>query len=247
MYMFPGRAFSFLMGLWAALSTAVANRLSRHPLRAALLSGMLVSLWPQVEMRLQRQPLYQRGVMLWLRMVSAVYSFQQRRHRDEHEREREEMIERYGFDPTTGRPREPETLLRVIPMGQSVRLENATLTMLNIESYADGLIIHARLLTDDEPEQVNPFDPSSEHSYPEPGALTVRDDRGHQYPVMPGGGGGGSREWRFEFRSHESVDPHARELVLELPHIRWETFTQAGGRPTAEKMLTGPWTFQVSL
>ncbi|MDP9353123.1 MAG: hypothetical protein M3P51_16505 [Chloroflexota bacterium] len=247
MFMFPGGPFSFTMGVWAAVSSALANRLTPHRLRAALLTGLLMSLWPQTEIRLQQQPVYRHLLIGWIRVMGAVYSFQHRRHRQEYERELREMVESHGFDPETGRPPEPETLLGVIPIGQTVRLESESLMMLSIESYAEGFVVHSRLLLDQAPEAPNFFDPPIAHSLPELGTLEVRDDRGHRYPVIAGGGGGGDREWRFEFRSGRPLDPQSQELVLELQQIGWRKFRPSGGEAEVERLVVGPWTFRVSL
>ncbi len=247
MFMHPGAPLSFLMGIWAALSSAVASRLTKNRLRAALLTGLLMSLWPQVEMRLQHQPLYQRGVVGWMRLMSTLYSLQHRRRREEYEHEREEMIERFGFDPQTGGPPEPETLLRVIPIAQTVGLESESLMMLSIESYAEGFIVHIRLLSHEEPEPPELFSPIFSHSFPEVGRLDVRDDRGNRYLVMQGGGGGSDRGWRFEFRSGQPLDPQARELTLEIPEIRWERHEYGHPYPAVERVERGPWTFTVRL
>ncbi len=247
MFMFPGGPFSFAMGVWAVLSSALASRLTRHRLRAALLTGLLMSLWPQVEIWLQQQPLYRRLLMGWMRVMGGIYSFQHRRHREEYERERREMIESRGFDPATGRPREPETLLRVIPIGQTVRLESESLMMLSIESYAEGFIVHGRLLSDQAPEEPPFFAPIWTHTSPELQTLQVSDDRGHRYLVLAGGGGGGDREWRFEFRSGQPLDPQAGGLVLELPEIGWRRYGPGSGEPEIERLVVGPWVFRVSL
>ncbi len=243
MVMYPGGPVAFLMGIWAAVASAVANRLTKRRVRAALLTGLLVSLWPQVEVRPQQHPLYQRGLVLSMRLMSPIYRFQSRRHHEDYQRERQEMIEHYGFDPATGEPPQPVTLLRVIPIAQTVPLESESLMMPSVESYAEG----GRLLSDEAPEQPYLFGPRFTHTMPELDLLEARDDRGRGYQVMPGGGGGSDREWRFEFRSEQPLDAQARELILEVPEVRWGTFRVGHREPQVDRVVIGPWTFSVAL
>lgn len=247
--MYPGGPFSVLAGVWAALSSAIAHLLTKRRAPAALLTGVLVSQWPRVEMLLQQQPLYHRAMRLQMRALSAVYRFQARRYREEEERNRRETIERLGYDPEVGPPR-LATLRRVIPVGQTVRLDGAALTALSVESYEEGFIAHLRLLSDEEPAPRDPFDPDVGHTFAQPRGLEARDDRGYWYPAMNGGGGGGGGDWRFEYSSTEPINPEARELVLELAEVRWERWERFGpGRhePQPYRVDTGPWRFTVPL
>ncbi len=246
MYMFPGSPIAIFTGLYAALSSAVAHLVTRRRWTAALLTGFLVSLLPQIESRLQQQPLYHRLMMYWFRSMSRVYTLLHPRERAEVERHREEMIEQLGIDPETGIPPELVTIERVIPVGQTQRLEDATLMMLSIESYAEGFLIHGRLLLDRAPEEPPFFDPGLEHSFPRITRLEVRDDRGHWYQAMSGGGGGG-RAFRYEFHAGQPLDAQARELVLEIPEIRWHTFSSARGEHRDDRVVTGPWRFTAAL
>ncbi len=246
MYMFPGSPIAIFTGLYAALASAVANLVTRRRWTAALLTGFLVSLLPQVEARIAQQPLYYRLMSYWYRSMSRVYRLLHPRESAEEERYRENM-ERLGIDPETGMPPELVTLERVIPVGQTQRLEEASLIMLSIESYAEGFLIHGRLLMDRAREEPRFFDPSVEHSVPEIPALVVRDDRGHLYQAMSGGGSGGRREFRHEFRIRQPLDPQARELVLEVPEIRWQTFSPGKGAPRDDQVMTGPWRFTAAL
>lgn len=245
--MYSGFPFSALAGVWAALSCAVAGLVTRRRVPAALLTGLLVAAWPRVEMALQGHPLYGRVAGLQIRLLQAIDRFQRRRHWDEYERERRERIERLGFDPEVGPPH-LATLRRVIPLGQAVRLEDATLMALSVELYEEGFVVHTRLSMDEEPDQSpDPFGFPSEHTFPELEGIGVRDDRGHRYRIEPGGGGGGGREWRFEHRSGEPLDPEARELVLELSGIGWRTFPRGRGEPRVDRVSAGPWRFTVPL
>ncbi len=179
--------------------------------------------------------------------MSRVYRLLHPRESAEAERDREEMIEQLGFDPETGMPPELVTLERVLSVGQTARLEDATLMVLSIESYAEGFIIHSRLLMDHAPEEPAYFDPRFEPSFPEVPSLDVRDDRGRRYQAMRTGGGGSGREFRYEFRSGQPLDSQARELVLKIPEVRWHTVSPVRGEPREDHVLTGPWTFVVAL
>jgi hypothetical protein len=246
MWMYPGGPFSVLAGVWAALSSGVAHLVTKRRLPAALLTGLLVSQWPRIEMLLRQRPLYGRVMRLQMRVLSALYSFRARRDAAEEERHRREAIERLGFDPEIGPPR-PATLRQVIPVGQTVRLEGATLTALSVESYEEGFVAHFRLLSDEEPARPDPFDMDFLHVFVRVHGLEVRDDRGHRYPVLEGGGGGGGSEWRFEYRSAWPIDPEAHELVLELAEVRWERLGRRLGEPQLERVEAGPWRFAVPL
>lgn len=246
MHLYPGGPLALFTGLYAALASAVASVVTRRRWMAPLLTGLLVSLLPQVEARLQQQPLYHRLMMYWFSSMSRVYGLMHRQERVEAERHREEMIEQFGFDPATGMPPELVTLERVIPVGQTQRLEDATLMMLSIESFAEGFLIHSRLLMDRAPEEPPFFDPNFERSFPRITRLEVRDDRGHWYQAMSGGGGGG-RAFRYEFHAGQPLAAQARELVLEVPEVRWQTVSPARVEPRDEGVMTGPWTFTVPL
>ena len=246
--LYPGGPFSVLAGVWAALSSALAHLLTKRRAPAALLTGLLVSQWPRVEMLLHRQPFYHRAMRLQMRALSAVYRFQARRYRGE-ERDRREMIERLGHDPEAGPPR-LATLRRVIPVGQTVQLDGAALTALSVESYEEGFIAHLRVLSDEEPAPRDPFDMDFDHTFVQPRGLEARDDRGHRYPSMDGGGGGSEGDWRFEYRSTQPIDPEAHELVLELGEVRWERWERFGPEwhePRPLRVDTGPWRFAVPL
>lgn len=121
--------------------------------------------------------------------------------------------------------------------------------MLSIDAYAEGSEVRLRLHLDEERESsVIPFRP---HDFPPMPELTliVRDDRDHRYPAMTGGEGGGGKEWRWDVRVYQPIDPAARELTLEVPEITWRKHEPRHGRvvDSVERIQTGPWTFRVSL
>ncbi len=179
-------------------------------------------------------------------LLGALDRYLHRRDPAEEERRRQEMVERYGYDPETGGPPEMVTLQCVVAIGQLVRLSDSTLIMLSLESYAEGFLLNVRLLLDTEPEPSPVFGPPLERSFPKLRRLKARDDLGREYRLFRTGGGGG-REWRWEFRSNSPLLPDARELVLEVPEIRWETFSPETGPPLTDRVESGPWQFTVAL
>lgn len=245
---YSGRPMSLLEGVWAALSVAVAHTVTRRRLPTALLTGVLVAVWPKIEAALHMQPQYQRLMHLYYRLLEPVYRFRYRHEREEFVQHREEFIERYGFSPEEDVAVELVTLERVIPVVQTQSIDGGSLTVLSIDAYAEGSEVRLRLHLEEERESsVIPFGP---HDFPPMPELTliVRDDQGHRYPAMPGGGGGGGTSWQWDYRVHQPIDPAARELVLEVPEITWQKHEPRRGRAdSVERIQTGPWTFRVSL
>ena len=235
------RRISLLEGVWAALSVAVAHTVTRRRLPTALLSGVLVSLWPKLEAALYMQPQYRRLTHLYYRFLEPVNRFRYRR-------EREEFVERYGFSPEEDVAVELVTLERVIPVVQTQSIGGGLLTVLSIDAYAEGSEVRLRLHLDEERESKviafgEDFPPMLELT------LIVRDDRGRRYPAMPGSGGGGGTSWHRDFRVHQPINSAARELVLEVPAITWQKHGpwHRGVADSVERIQTGPWTFRVSL
>ncbi len=77
------RPIALLGGARAALFTAFAHALIRRRLPAALLTGVLVALWPRAEVALMAQPLYRWLVMYYYRMLAPLYRLRYRHEREE--------------------------------------------------------------------------------------------------------------------------------------------------------------------
>ncbi|MDP9371928.1 MAG: hypothetical protein M3Q65_05645, partial [Chloroflexota bacterium] len=118
--------------------------------------------------------------------------------------------------PPPGPPPQLGELMRVIPIAQTREHDGTTVSFLSLEVYADGFLLHSRIRFGQEQQQRRfgsggPFEMT----------LDVRDDRGGEYRVWPGGGGGNPREWRFEHRCGQALDPAARELRVTVTELRW--------------------------
>lgn len=242
---FPSWPITALRFIWIMLSSVLARRITRRPLTGALLTAVLASSWPFVLHRLERQRWYPSIIRFSAHGPRVASGLLPSRGGHGEAAERQSFIDRFGFDPRE-EPRELVHLRRVIPIGQSLDIEDGQLTILSIESYEEGFLVHSRLLT----ERSSPtgrFEPFAEHSFPSLLRASVQDDRGHVYPLMPGGGGGSDREYRFETRSQEALDPHAQSLVITVPSIVWETFRPMQQERPTERVVEGPWTFELDL
>lgn len=138
-------------------------------------------------------------------------------------------------------------LVRVLPIGQTRGGDGLTIALLSLESYADGFLVHCRVLLAEErprPSLDGPPFPPFDHPRP---ALEAGDDRGGEYRVWPASGGGGGREWRFSFHAAPALDPAARELRLTIPEVRRERLDHQRRRPVTADARRGPWTWTVGL
>lgn len=245
---YSGRPIFLIEGVWAALSVAAVQVLTRRRLPTALLTGALVAVWPKIETALHMHPRYHSLMVLYSTMLEPIYRYRYRHERAEDERHREEFVERYGFSPEDDVAAELVSLERVIPVVQAQRIDGGLLTVLSVDAYAEGSEVRLRLYLDEEPEpSVTSFERHDFPPMPEI-SLIVSDDLGRRYPAMPGSGGGGGKEWRWDFRVHRPIDPTARELVLEVPEIAWrKDEPRRGWADSEERIQRGPWTFRVAL
>jgi hypothetical protein len=117
--------------------------------------------------------------------------------------------------------------VRELPIGQACMHNGTELSLLSLQVYANGFILHTRLLV---PEPIR---------WPNLKELLAADDCGGSYHGRLCDGGGKDREWRLAFRFSPALNPAAHELLLEIGGMRWERFV--------EEVHPGPWEFTVSL
>ena len=145
------------------------------------------------------------------------------------------------------RPPQHRDLVAVVAVGQVQARPGATVMLLALEIYTDGLLAHSRILLDTEripsPIGERGHPPRMAHLRP---TLDLRDDRGTPYHLRPASGGGGGSEYRFAHHASPAPPPEARALTITLPALRWEEF---GPQSTFEvgDTIAGPWTFAVML
>jgi hypothetical protein len=152
-----------------------------------------------------------------------------------------------GDDPSAPRDGAPSQLplgdlLQVIPVAQTQLRDNAVVTVLSLESYAHGLIIHTRAM-------YLARQPLAATGAPGPSqllALDVEDDRGNHYAGGLLTAGNDGRAWYFSYRYGPALDVHARELNVRVT----ASGATAEGRADAEareEVHAGPPTFTISL
>ncbi|MDP9372661.1 MAG: hypothetical protein M3Q65_09460, partial [Chloroflexota bacterium] len=141
-----------------------------------------------------------------------------------------------------GPPPQFDQLVRVVPIAQTREHDGTTVSLLSLEVYADGFLLHSRIRFGQEQQQRR-FGSGG----PLEMTLDVRDDRGGEYRIWPGGGGGNPREWRFEHRCGRAPDPAARELRVTVTELRWRRLDREQRRMVTAGAQPGPWEFTVAL
>ncbi len=261
MLYYTRRPVSLLSGLWGALVGALVARVAPRPRRAALLSGILVSLWPHLayriydtRSRLHEYPLYLRAATAYYRDFGPLYRLRYReRIREDEKMDREgerlrlERIALYGFDPYAAPTPELRELERVIAVGQVRSHPGGRLILPSIELYREGCLLSIRILSDGDlaarggsrAERIHEGLPDLE--------VEARDDLGRRYPVLERSGGGGGRESRHDFQIPRPLNPSAGELTVTVTTMRWESIDTRRRRRVGGREETGPWVFTVSL
>ncbi len=159
MLYYTRRPISLLSGLYGALVGALVARFAHRPLPAALLSGILVSVWPHLAYRIyetqsavRTYPMYYRAATVYYHVFQPYYRLRYRKQiREDEERAveverlRRERIELYGFDPYAGPPPELLELKRVIAVGQVRSHPGGRLILSSVEAYREGCLLHARI------------------------------------------------------------------------------------------------------
>lgn len=136
---------------------------------------------------------------------------------------------------------EARVLERVVPIAQTKTQGSTELTLLSLEVYDDGFILHYQLRALEEEREVRPgvmIFPG----HPEV-IFEIRDDLGNEYKGFPGGAGGSHKQWRGEHRFTPRIDQKARTLHLRVEEVQW----LAHGAGQRSRIQPGPWEFAVSL
>jgi hypothetical protein len=179
------------------------------------------------------------------------------------------LAERAAADAAATRVTETN-LQRVVPVGQTKTIRGGEMTLLSLELYDDGLILHwwLRASTGHESLTGAAFKDSPDltpaeraefmHSLFKRIVVTARDDRGNNYQ-----GGMGAVHWaesevdqRGDARLTPAVHPGANRLTVRIEEL---VISQLGGQPailmgedgrpfasTATPDI-GPWEFEVEL
>jgi hypothetical protein len=117
--------------------------------------------------------------------------------------------------------------VRELPVAQALMGNGTELSLLSLQIYANGFILHTRLLV------AEPI------RWPNLKSLVATDDCGGSYFGGLCECGGKDREWQLAFRFSPALNPAARELKLEVEEMRWERIV--------EEVCPGPWEFKLSL
>lgn len=98
-------------------------------------------------------------------------------------------------------------LLRVIPIARTQAVGDGTVTLLSLELYAHGFIIHYRIIPNDQP-----IIHQSRMPHLGPLEFDVIDDRGGRFDGNQLFGGCDPHAWYYGYVYRPAVDPEAREL-----------------------------------
>jgi hypothetical protein len=94
----------------------------------------------------------------------------------------------------------------MVPIAQTQAIGRVIVTLLSLESYAHGFIIHYRIIPDDQPvfqqRRVPPFGPLE---------FDVIDDRGAHYSGNQLRGGFDPHAWYYGYVYRLAIDPEAHE------------------------------------
>lgn len=130
--------------------------------------------------------------------------------------------------PAIGIPASP--LVRVIAVGQSVEANDVVVDLLAVEVREVGAVLHWRALAGHDAPMLM-------------AEVSISDDKGTSYKVLPAEGGGGAREWQGQTSMVPSPPPDATlNIVLE-------SFGPPGFSPMPGYIpmdpVRGPWRFVV--
>ena len=138
-------------------------------------------------------------------------------------------------------------LVEVVAVGESIRVDETTVTLLSLERYDDGFVVQFRLMHEyDRGDDVAVLSAAMPEL-----RVSATDEQGHRYDVWPNGGsGGGARgllSWRYAFRFAPAVDPSARALTVAIEAIEWRRMDPETRRLVPVREVAGPWTFTLGL
>jgi hypothetical protein len=150
---------------------------------------------------------------------------------------------------------QPHQLRRVVPVAQARALDGGSLTIVSLELYVEGFLVHTQVRH--AREQAGAASTSGTGRGSEPFrspeiVFAAVDDRGGSYGCWAGGGYGGGglpgeMLWRRDYVFAPAPPADARELRLSLPAVEWLSYDPANPRPTVETTQPVGWTLTVPL
>jgi hypothetical protein len=122
-------------------------------------------------------------------------------------------------------------LRRVIPIVQTQTAAGIAVTLISLESYENGFLVHG-----DFSEKYG--ERNAENFWVGHPAFVATDDTGTDYRWWPSSGHDG----RFKSGFAPALHPNARELRLTVTHVQWTFF-----KKRRRELDEGPWSFRISL
>ena len=154
---------------------------------------------------------------------------------------------------------QPHELLLVVPVVQTRALAEGSLTIVSLEVYAEGFLVHSQMRyadkrgTDAAPDAKAAPGIWRRGDFASPEVLfEATDDRGGTYGCWSGGGYGGGAApgemlWRRDYVFAPTLDPAARSLRLAISAVEWLSYGPATASPTIEATQPVGWTFSIPL
>ncbi len=133
-------------------------------------------------------------------------------------------------------------LLRVIPIVQTQAARGVSVTLLSLESYAHGFIIHDRTVFD-EPAALQAGRTRHIGSL----KLDVIDDRGDHYDGNMQFGRSDHHAWYFDNVYRPAVDPEARELRVQVRVVGGGPAGSPESSAGSEPASVSPWLLTFSI
>lgn len=133
---------------------------------------------------------------------------------------------------------------RVVGVGQQVDNGGVRVSILSVELYEDGFLVHSRA-------QLDTGDLNLGRVAPRPSAtklmLQITDDRGGNYRAWPSGSGGSGKDYRWSTPFSPAVDSRARLLRIEAPAIHLLRHPEQESTAVVETDRPGPWVVEIPL
>jgi hypothetical protein len=149
-----------------------------------------------------------------------------------------QIIDQSGsYGSTRGHVMKPalRELLGVVAVAQVGMAADLEVTVLSLETYADGFLVNLRLL---------PLKGLAVAAQQLPVlAVEANDDRGGRYDGEARGvPWADAQQWRLSYAFQPALDPTAQTLHLRFPQVQWLSSLGQGS-----ETLTGPWAFTIAL
>lgn len=225
---------------WVMVVAIASTLMLRRRSPVVMLAALGVAAWPQIEKRIAPYMPYAHELHAFQRQFAPVWRFGHRALGIKRMPRLATVVPDEDTKEWQGFP-DLLTFKQAYGIGQSQSTSFGTLILLSLESYIEGCLLSLRLLLDTDPEE------SPEEAVILEPKLTANDDSGTTYQILPYGGTGRGRRWRWEFRTTEPLHAQARELRLEVLEIRWQKHGPRYPFPITERVEKGHWTFVVPL